>query len=160
MSGLPSWNELDLPVDGRQSPRALEVQRGVCRLLAALRYAPLCEVTLASGRRADVMALGEKGDLVIVEIKTSLADLRADAKWPDYMEYCDRLFFAVPPDFPMGHLPEEAGLIVADRYGAEILREAPEVRLAAARRKAATLRFARVGALRLAHLADRDGRML
>lgn len=154
MTGQTPWTELDLPPDGRQSVRALAVQRGVCRLLAGLRYAPLTEVTLASGRRADVMALGETGDLVIAEIKTSLADLRADTKWPDYRDYCDRLFFAVPADFPMHHLPGDAGLIVADRFGAEILREAPEARLAAARRKAATVRFARAGALRLAYLAD------
>lgn len=154
MRGLPSWTDLDLPPDGRQSPRALAVQRGVCRLIIRLGYAPLTEVTLASGRRADVMALGPKGDLLIAEIKTSLADLRADAKWPDYRDFCDRLFFAVPAEFPREHLPPDAGLMVADGFGAEILREAPEERLAAARRKAATVRFARAGALRLAWLAD------
>jgi len=154
MSGQASWTELELPADGRQSAPALAVQRGVCRLLAGLGFAPLTEVTLASGRRADVMALGATGEIVIAEIKTSLQDLRADAKWPDYWHYCDRLYFAVPAEFPRDHLPAQTGLIVADRFGAEIVRAAPEERLAAARRKAATLRFARAGALRLAYLAD------
>jgi len=154
MSEQASWTKLQLPADGRQSARAVEVQRGVCRHFAAQGVAPLTEVTLANGRRADIIALGRGGEIAIVEIKTSLADWRADAKWPDYHAYCDRLFFAVPADFPRHHLPATTGLLVADRYGAEVLREAPMDKLSAARRKAVTLRIARAGALRLSHLAD------
>lgn len=149
-----SWTELDLPPDGRQSERALNVQRGVCRHLMGLSLAPLTEFTLASGRRADVIALASNGDITIIEIKTSLADLRADTKWPEYRDFCDRLFFAVPEDFPMQHLPPDAGLMVADRYGAEPLRDAPVHKLSAARRKAVTVRLARASALRLSRLAD------
>ncbi len=156
MGERAAWQDLTLPADGRQSARALDVQRGVCRLLTGLQFAPLTEFTLANGRRADVAAVGGDGTVVIVEIKTSLADLRADAKWPDYFDFCDRLYFAVPHDFPLEELPEDAGLIVADRFGAEVLRESPEDRLAAARRKAVMLRFARAGAQRLQYLADPD----
>lgn len=148
------WQDLSLPEDGRQSARALDVQRGVCRHLMGLGHAPLTEFTLATGRRADVIALGSGGEILIIEIKTSLADLRADAKWPEYTDFCDRLFFAVPEDFPLSALPGNTGLLVADRYGAELLREAPLDKLSAARRKAVTLRIARAGSLRLSRLAD------
>ncbi|QPC43399.1 MmcB family DNA repair protein [Kaustia mangrovi] len=140
--------------DGRQSPTAAAVQRGVCRLLRASGFATVTELVLATGRRVDVIALNDKGDIWIVEIKSSLADLRADRKWPEYWEYCDRLFFAVPDDFPMETLPGEAGHIVADGFGADIVRHIDEQRLAAARRKAVTLRFARAAALRLHGLHD------
>lgn len=141
-------------VDGRQSPVAAAVQRGVCRLLRASGFATVCELPLATGRRVDVMALTDKGDLWIVEIKSCLADLRADRKWPEYWAYCDRLFFAVPHDFPFAALPEGAGHIVADGFGAEIVRDIAEQRLAAARRKAVTLRFARAAAHRLHAVCD------
>lgn len=137
------------PTDGRQSPAALDIQRGVVRCLATHGLAALPEVTLASGRRADVMGLGDKGEIWIVEIKSSVEDFRADHKWRDYYEYCDRLLFAVAPGFPVDILPDEAGLILADRYGGELVRQAPEQRLAGARRKAVTLRFARLAAGRL-----------
>lgn len=140
--------------DGRQSPTALSVATGVRRLLAGHGFATLCEMTLASGRRADVVALGGDGTLTIVEIKSSLADFRADAKWRDYREYCDVFYFAVPPDFPVHVLPEEAGLILADSFGADITRPAPEHRLAGARRKAVTLRFAHLAAQRHYALVD------
>ncbi len=153
------WRDLTLPHDGRQSARALDVQRGVCRHLMGLGLAPLTEFTLAGGRRADVVALGSGGEILIIEIKTSLADLRADTKWPDYLAFCDQLFFAVPGDFPMHELPRDAGLLVADRYGADMLREAPLDKLNAARRRAVTLRIARAGALRLSHLADPEAGM-
>jgi len=148
------WQDLTLPEDGRQSARALDVQRGVCRHLMGLGLAPLTEFTLATGRRADVIALGSGGEILIIEIKTSLADLRADAKWPEYLDYCDRLFFAVPEDFPVTELPADTGLLIADRYGSEMLRDAPLDKLAAARRKAVTLRIARTSSLRLSRLAD------
>ncbi|MEZ5773201.1 MAG: MmcB family DNA repair protein [Hyphomicrobiaceae bacterium] len=143
--------------DGRQSARALEIQRGACRLLRALGAAPLTELTLADGRRADIAALFDNGDIWMVEVKSSLADFRADQKWPDYLAWCDRLFFAVAPDFPREILPAEAGILLADRYGAEIVVEAPVTRLPAARRKAVTHRFARAAALRLMTALDPEG---
>jgi hypothetical protein len=142
------------PRDGRQSETTLAVARGVSRLFAGLGFATLPEVTLASGRRADLLALGADGGLVIVEIKSSVEDFRSDAKWPDYRAYCDRLFFAIPPRVPPEIMPPEAGLIVADAYGAEVLREAPEHRLAAATRKALIVRFGQVAALRLQGVVD------
>jgi hypothetical protein len=150
--------QLDDPLsDGRQSETALKVWRGAARLLRQLDFACLPEVTLASARRADLLALGPKHELWIVEVKSSIADFRADTKWPDYRLHCDRLYFATHPDVPLEIFPEEAGLIVSDGYGAEILREAPEHKLAAATRKSVTLRFARHAAHRLHNLADPDG---
>ncbi len=142
--------------DGRQSPAALAIQRGVRRLFAGLGASSLPEVTLASGRRADVMALYPDGGLAIVEVKSCLADFRADRKWESYRDFCDRLYFAVDADFPCEVLPEDVGLIAADRFGAAIVRHAPAHPLAGARRKAVTLRFARAAALRLHALADPD----
>lgn len=143
--------------DGRQSEAALAVCTGLRRLLAGHGCASVCELTLASGRRADVVALAADGSLWIVEIKSSVADLRADAKWPEYREFCDRFFFAVPPDFPRHLLPDGTGLILADAFGAEMVREAPEHRLAGARRKAVTLRFAHAAANRHHALVDPAG---
>ena len=140
--------------DGRQSQRAAEIARGAQRLLALYGMRSLPELSLASGRRADLMALGEKGEVWIVEIKSSLEDFRADQKWPEYRDYCDRLYFAVAADFPREVLPADTGLIIADRYGGDMVREAPEHRLAGARRKAVTHRFARVAAGRLMSIAD------
>ena len=142
------------PVDGRQSPAALDIARGTRRMLLAHGLASLSEVTLANGRRADIIALAEKGDVWIVEIKSSIEDFRADSKWPDYREFCDRLFFAVDAAFPLPLLPADTGIVVADRFGAEIVREAPHHPLAAARRKALVTRLARIGAMRLTLLAD------
>jgi len=126
------------------------VTRGAVRLLAALGYAPLSEVTLPNGRRADLMALGPKGQIFIVEVKSSVEDFRVDLKWPDYKPYCDAFAFAVAPEFPREILPQEPGLIVADGFGGTILREAPATPLPGARRKALTLAFARLAALRAA----------
>lgn len=142
------------PSDGRQSQRAAEIARGTARLLAAHGFRCIPELTLANWRRADLAAIGEKSEIWIVEIKSSLEDFRADQKWSEYLDYCDRLFFAVAPDFPREVLPEETGLIIADRYGGELVREAPEHRLAGARRKALTLLFSRVAAGRLMTIAD------
>jgi hypothetical protein len=143
-----------LPPDNRQSVTALGVRRGVRRLFAQLGHATLPEFTLASGRRADVIALAPDGRLAIVEIKSSVADYRADRKWPDYRDFCDRFYFAVPETVPIEILPGTAGLIVADAFGAAILREPPDHPLAGARRKAVTLRFARAAAGLLHTLAD------
>ena len=126
------------------------VTRGAARFLVSLGYAPLTEVCLPNGRRADLMALGPKGDLLIVEVKSGLEDFRIDRKWPQYAPYCDAFYFAVAPQFPEGVLPEEPGLIVADGFGGALVREAPVAPLAPARRKALTLAFARLGAMRAA----------
>jgi hypothetical protein len=138
-----------LTFDGRQSAVAAELKRGVCRALRALGHAVVAELALSNGRRADVVALSSGGDVWIVEIKSCLLDFQTDGKWPEYRPYCDRLYFAVAPDFPCHVLPEDAGLILADRYGAHLVREPVEERLSAARRKAMMLSFARAAALRL-----------
>lgn len=142
------------PVDGRQSEHAAAVQRGVGRLMRARGFAVVAELPLATGRRADLVALGPSGDIWIVEIKSSVEDFRTDRKWPDYRLSCDRLFFATHPAVPLDVFPEETGLILADAYGAELLRDAPEHRLAAATRKAMLLRFAQAAADRLHGLID------
>lgn len=139
---------------GPQSPAAREICRGVVRVLAAHGLTAIAELPLPNGRRADVVGLKPDGTLWIVEIKSCLEDFRADHKWPEYREFSDRLLFAVGPEFPREILPEDAGLIVADRYGGEILRAAPETRLPAPRRKAMTLRVARAAASRLSVLLD------
>ncbi|HEY8573279.1 DNA repair putative endonuclease MmcB [Phenylobacterium sp.] len=126
------------------------VTRGAARLLTALGYAPLAEVTLPNGRRADLMALGPKGQIFIVEVKSCVDDFRVDQKWQEYEPYCDAFAFAVPPEFPREILPQEPGLIVADGFGGAVLREAPAVALAGARRKALTLAFGRLAAMRAA----------
>lgn len=129
---------------------AADVARGVSRLLIQEGYSPILEFSLANGRRLDVAALGADGTVAGVEIKVALADLRSDAKWPDYLEFCERFYFAIPPDFPDEFVPQGTGLIVADRYGGAIVRQAPAATLHASRRKAVTLRFAKVAAERLA----------
>ncbi len=141
-------------LDGRQSEAAAEIQRGVCRAFRALGLSVVTELPLANGRRADVVALSPAGDVSIVEIKSCLIDYRTDAKWHDYLEFCDRLYFAVAPDFPREVIPGEVGLILADRYGAELVRDGLEERLSAARRKAMLLSFARAAALRLQRHLD------
>jgi len=134
---------------------ARDVARGVARLLFRQDLMALCEVSLGNGRRADLMAVDAKGQIVIVEIKVSKADLRGDAKWPEYLDYCDRYYWAVPAGFDLspfdeaGFRPEISGLIVADRYDAEMLRAATVRPMPAARRKVETLRFARTAARRL-----------
>ena len=140
--------------DGRQSPAAFDICRGVVRLLRAHGMAAVSEVTLASGRRADIAATAESGEIWIVEIKSSLEDFRSDQKWPEYRDYCDRLFFAVGPGFPREVLPPDTGLIIADRYGGDIVRAAPEHKLAGARRKAVTLRLVQTAAHRLQAIID------
>lgn len=145
------------PIDGRQSDTALAIARGTSRLLRSLGFSTLAELPLPSGRRADLVAMNERGDIWIVEIKSSLADLRADSKWEDYRLHCDRLFFAFTSDMPCEIFPQGTGLIVADAYGAHMHCEAPEHRLPAATRKAVLLRFASAAAQRLERLADPDG---
>ncbi len=143
--------------DGRQSPVAAGIQRGVRRLFAQLGQVTMPEFTLANGRRADLIALAPNGSLTIIEIKSSIADFRADRKWPDYEDFCDRFYFAVPETVPFDILPEDRGLIVADSFGAAIMRDACHHPLAGARRKAVTLRFAQAAAATLHALFDPDG---
>jgi hypothetical protein len=153
----PSSLAAVLPIDGRQSPAALKIARGTTRLLHSLGFSVVSELPLASGRRADLVVLAANGDLWIVEIKSSVADFRADQKWMDYRAHCDRLFFATALDVPCEIFPPDTGLIVADAYGAAVHCEAPEHRLHAATRRSMMLAFARVAALRLSALADPEG---
>ncbi len=152
-----SLDENDPFTDGRQSERALQIRLGVERHFRHLNWVFLAEFTLATGRRADLLALSPKGDICIVEIKSSIADLKADSKWPEYRDYCDHLLFATLPDVPADIFPVEAGLIIADAYGAEIVRPAEEHRLAAARRRKLHLEFARASARRLERLCAHAG---
>ena len=133
---------------------AADVARGASRLLIQEGYSPVLEFTLANGRRLDVAALGADGCMLGVEIKVSLADLKCDLKWPEYLEFCDSFYFAIPPDFPDEHVPPGTGLIVADRYGGAIVRPSPQWQLHPSRRKAVTLRFAKVAAERLAAVIE------
>jgi hypothetical protein len=143
-------------VDGRQSARALAVQRGVQRRFVAQGLVALPEVTLANGRRADLVALDRAGLVHIVEIKSSVEDYRTDRKWPEYRLFCDRFSFATLPDVPEDIFPAEAGLLVADAYGAHELRAAPLHPLPAATRKALLVRLARLATARLLALEDPD----
>ena len=131
--------------------------RGVCRLLDAIGYAPICEAPLGSGRRADVLGMSARGRFVIIEIKSGLADFRADQKWRDYLAHCDRFYFAVGVGFPRAVLPEETGLLIADRFGAELVREAPLQPMAAGLRRRQAVRFGRIAANRLRFLHAETG---
>jgi hypothetical protein len=133
---------------------AADVARGVNRLLMQEGYSPILEFTLPNGRRLDVAALGGDGAMLGVEIKVALADLRGDTKWPEYLDYCEEFYFAIPPDFPDEHVPPATGLIVADRYGGAIIRPSARTSLHASRRKAVTLSFAKVAAERLAAILE------
>ncbi|MFN3912880.1 MmcB family DNA repair protein [Hyphomonas sp.] len=134
--------------------RSAEICRGTLRMIAHLGYYGLTEMTLANNRRADIAAIGPSGDIWMIEIKSSVADFKSDHKWREYMDFCDRLTFAVGDDFPQELIPPETGLIVADAFYGAVIRQAPEARLVPARRKAVTLRFARLAAARLTGVAD------
>ncbi len=152
---MPQLNELGQITDGRQSETALRVQRGTMRLLREkFDFCCFAEVSLATGRRADLLGVGPKGEIWIVEIKSSLQDYQVDNKWPEYHDYCDKFFFAKPPELDAAIFPEDQGLIVADGHGADIMRHAAEDKLSAARRKALMLRIARMGADRIHQLMD------
>ncbi|MEM7491827.1 MAG: MmcB family DNA repair protein [Pseudomonadota bacterium] len=131
------------------NPAAEQIAKGTLRLLGDHGFAGVTEMTLANGRRADIAALGTGGEISIIEIKSCLNDFRTDKKWRDYVAYCDRFYFAVGHDFPQNVIPAEVGLIIADGFGGAILREAPLEKVAGARRKAMTLKFARLAATRL-----------
>jgi hypothetical protein len=124
------------------------VTRGAARLMVDLGYAPLLEVGLPNGRRADVMALGPRGEIAICEVKSGPQDYLADRKWDQYLPYCDAFYFAVAPEFPRDLLSQEPGLIVADGFGGAVLRPAPLAPLSGPRRKALTLAFARLAAMK------------
>ena len=145
------------PPDRRQSETALAIARGTARLLRSLGFSCISELRLPSGRRADLVALNERGEIWIVEIKSSVEDLRADQKWQDYRLHCDRLFFAFTQDLPCEIFPADAGLIIADAYGAHLHCEAPEHRLPAPTRKLMTVRFAMAAAQRFNRLLDPQG---
>ena len=136
-------------IDGRQSARAMMVRRGLQILLEDMRHVTLPELVLANGRRADLVTVSEKGEIWIIEIKTSVEDFRVDCKWPDYRSYCDRLFFATHREVPLDIFPEDCGLLLSDGYGAHLMRDAADHRLAPAARKAVMLNFSRAAARRL-----------
>jgi hypothetical protein len=133
---------------------AAQLARGACRALDQLGFACLREFPLANARRADILALGKTGELVIVEVKSSTADFRADHKWAYYRDFSDRLYFAVTSSFPQALIPEDCGLIVADAFGAALLRDGAVTPLSPGRRRALILRFARTAALRLNRALD------
>ena len=137
--------------EGRPAPKPL---RGAMRLLDAMGHGALMEFPLKSGRRADILSLGQGGEIWIVEVKSSIPDFRSDHKWQDYLEWCDRFFFAVGPDFPADMLPPFAGLVIADEYDGLLAREPEPMRLMGSRRKALTLRFAHLAARRLSGRED------
>jgi hypothetical protein len=132
----------------------LAVCRGACRLMRQAGHSVLLEVPLPDGRRADIVAVSRNGELTIVEVKSSLEDWRVDVKWPDYLDWCDRLYFAVPVGFPQPLIPQEIGLIVADAYGGEMLRAAQRRPVTAARRKSLLIDCARLASERLSRLDD------
>ncbi len=141
--------DIELTLVEVSRPRTtLAVTRGAARLVMAMGYAPLLEVGLPNGRRADIMALSPRGRIAICEVKSSLEDYRSDRKWGEYLPFCDAFYFAVAPEFPRQILPEGPGLIVADAFDGAVIIEPPETPLAPARRKALTLAFARLAALR------------
>lgn len=153
----PDSTEPPMPflTDGRQSATALKVQRGVMRFLREVHdMACFAEVPLANGRRADILALAPRGEIWIVEIKSSVTDYRVDAKWPQYKDFCDRFYFCKPPELDAGIFPADEGLMVADGHGAEILRPSEVDMLASARRKTMLLKLARLGADRVHWLMD------
>jgi hypothetical protein len=154
---MPAQAASLLPPDLRQSPTALAVARGTQRLLISYGLHCVCELPLPSGRRADLVALGAGGDIWIVEIKSSVADFRADQKWQDYRLHCDRIFFATTLEVPQEIFPADAGLIIADSFGAHVIREAPEHRLHASTRKSMVTLFGRTASRRLQALADPHG---
>jgi hypothetical protein len=137
--------------------RSAAIRRAAARLCGRLGWAPAHEVPLPNGRRADILALRPDGGFACIEVKSGLRDFQTDAKWPEYRDFSDALYFAVDDDFPLDLLPDAVGVIVASEGAAEIIREAPAHPLAAARRKSLLLRFAWISALRLAALEDPAG---
>jgi hypothetical protein len=142
------------PEDITFPQRALAVRRAAARFCLLMGWAPIHEVALPNGRRADILALRPDGGIVCIEVKSGARDFLTDQKWPEYRDYCDALYFAVDADFPLDLLPAEAGLIVAAEVSAELLREAPGHPLPPARRRSLLTRFALLAATRLTLLED------
>jgi len=157
--GMPivSLNTDNPFVDGRQSERALTIRMGVERYFTDADWATLPELTLPTGRRADLVAVSGKGQICIVEIKSSISDFKTDNKWPDYHAFCDELVFATLADVPADIFPLETGFMTADAHGAEMIRPAPVEKISAARRKSVHLAFARASALRLSRCCAHAG---
>lgn len=151
---LVSINSTDPAIDGRQSMTALQIRKGVLTGFAESGIVFIPEFNLPGGRRADLAGIDQKGSLIIIEIKSSVADFNADGKWQDYLESCDKFYFASHPDVPMSIFPEQEGLILADSFGCEIVRGAETRKLAPARRKSLTLQLARQAATRLQRVTD------
>ena len=147
-----------LPPDGRQSEASLAIRRGVCRRLRAEGYTVAAELALPTGRRADLAALSRTGEIAIIEVKSSVEDFRADGKWADYLAFADLFYFATGPHVPTDIFPADVGLIVADPYGAEVLRPALAEKIAAATRKQMLIRLARAAMERLYELEDPEAR--
>ena len=137
--------------------RTIAVTRAATRFCALRGWAPVEQVPLPDGRRADILALLPSGEFAILEVKSCARDFLTDAKWPDYRAWCDRLYFAVDLDFPQDLLPADAGLLVTEDRDAALLREAPEHRLAPARRRSLLHRYAMLAGGRLAALSDPAG---
>lgn len=143
-----------MPDDRPLSPNAQFIARGLCRYLGQAGFSTLTELILPNGRRVDVIGIDRAGTIVVAEVKSSLADYRSDRKWQDYLEYCDRFYFAVAEGFPTTLIPERCGLYVTDAYGAALIRDTETTPVAAARRRALLLRFAMIAADRLRGLSD------
>lgn len=140
--------------DGRQSPIAAMIARGTMRHLRATGHACVLELSLPNGRRADIVSVSRDGEIWIIEIKSSVEDYRSDTKWPEYTAYCDQYFFAIPQEMNAAILPQDEGLIIADNYGAQILRNGQINKMAGARRRSMLLLFAHCAANRLTALID------
>jgi hypothetical protein len=144
----------DVELEIARERTAARLCRGVRRLVWGLGYASVTEFPLANGRRADILAVAANGDIIIVEAKSSIVDFRTDQKWPEYLPFCDAFYFAVGDDFPQALIPESCGLILADGFGAAIVRASPVARLVAARRKSLLAAFGQIAASRLHRLED------
>ena len=149
--GLDTF-EQDIPALGPFA--AGDIARGVCRYLRNLGYSPLTEFKLLSKRRVDVIGLNKGGQFIVIEIKSSVADFKADEKWPEYLPFADQMFFAVANGFPLELLPDDCGIMIADAYNAAVIRQAPVNKLNAARRRTQIVRYAKVAADRLHLLND------
>ncbi len=147
--------EQDIPAIGPFA--AGDIARGICRYLRNLGYSPLTEFKLLSKRRVDVIGLNKTGQFIIIEIKSSVADFRADEKWPQYLPFADQMYFAVANGFPLELLPEKCGILIADAYNAAVIRAAPTHKLNAGRRRTQIVRYAKTAADRL-HLHNDPNR--
>ena len=152
-----SFNDAEPAIDGRQSETAMAIRQGVMRGLLHANIAFVPELTLSTGRRVDLIGLDPKGQIVIVEIKSSIADFNADSKWPEYREACDYFYFASHPTVPQEIFPESEGFILADAHGCEIIREAEHSKLSPATRKALTIRIARDATRKLQRMTEYYG---